>query len=66
MQLALSLGNEYGADEAFVTGTFGGITPVNKIDGKTIGNGNFGAVSKLLSEYYLNLIKSELKKANNG
>jgi len=61
-----SLFDVYGADEAFVTGTFGGITPVTKIDGKIIGNGNFGSVSKLLSEYYLNLIKSEVKKANNG
>lgn len=60
-----SLFDVYGADEAFVTGTFGGITPVTKIDGKIIGNGNFGSVSKLLSEYYLNLIKSEVKKANN-
>jgi branched-chain amino acid aminotransferase len=61
-----SLFDVYGADEAFVTGTFGGITPVTKIDGKIIGNGNFGSVSKLLSEYYLNLIKSEVIKANNG
>lgn len=61
-----SLFDVYGADEAFVTGTFGGITPVTKIDGKIIGNGNFGSVSKLLSEHYLNLIKSEVKKVNNG
>lgn len=60
-----SLFDVYGADEAFVTGTFGGITPVIKIDGKTIGNGIFGKVSKLLSEYYLSLIKSEVKKAKN-
>lgn len=60
-----SLFDVYGADEAFVTGTFGGITPVIKIDGKTIGNGTFGKVSKLLSEYYLSLIKSEVKKAKN-
>lgn len=61
-----SLFDVYGANEAFVTGTFGGITPVTKIDGKIIGNGNFGSVSKLLSEHYLNLIKSEVKKVNNG
>jgi branched-chain amino acid aminotransferase len=28
-----SLYEVYGADEAFVTGTFGGLTPVSEIDG---------------------------------
>ena len=32
-----SLFDVYGADEAFCTGTFGGLTPVAKIDGRTIG-----------------------------
>lgn len=34
-----SLYEAYGADEAFLTGTFGAQTPVAEIDGKTIGNG---------------------------
>jgi len=32
-----SLFDVYGADEAFCTGTFGGLTPVTTIDGRTIG-----------------------------
>ncbi len=32
-----SLGDVHGADEAFVTGTFGGLTPVHTIDGRDIG-----------------------------
>ena len=32
-----SLFDVYGADEAFVTGTFGGLTPVFKVDGRVIG-----------------------------
>jgi len=28
----------YGADEAFVTGTFAGVTPVAEIDGRKIGH----------------------------
>ena len=32
-----SLFDVYGADEAFCTGTFGGLTPVTKIDGRAIG-----------------------------
>ncbi|MFC6636721.1 aminotransferase class IV [Sulfitobacter sp. JBTF-M27] len=34
-----SLYETYGADEAFLTGTFGAQTPVAEIDGKPIGNG---------------------------
>ncbi len=32
-----SLFDVYGADEAFCTGTFAGLTPVRKVDGRTIG-----------------------------
>ena len=32
-----SLFDVYGANEAFCTGTFGGLTPVTKVDGRTIG-----------------------------
>ena len=34
-----SLTEVYAADESFVTGTFGGLTPVHTIDGRTIGGG---------------------------
>ncbi len=33
-----SLTEVYGADEAFVTGTFAGLTPVRVVDGRTIGH----------------------------
>ena len=62
-QTNFSLFDVYGADEAFVTGTFGGVTPVTKIDGRTIGSGNFGKLSRKLSELYEKLIASEV---NNG
>lgn len=58
-----SLFDVYGADEAFVTGTFGGITPVIKIDGRVIGNGKFGIQSQHLSELYKALINKEVKHA---
>ena len=35
-----SLTDVYGADEAFVTGTFAGIVPVREVDGRTIGDGD--------------------------
>jgi branched-chain amino acid aminotransferase len=34
---SFSLTDAYGADEAFVTGTFGGVVPVHTIDGRGIG-----------------------------
>ncbi|TVQ03039.1 MAG: aminotransferase class IV [Balneolaceae bacterium] len=58
-----SLFDVYGADEAFVTGTFGGVTPVTKIDGRVIGDGSYGPVSRRLYDFYKNLIKSEVESA---
>ncbi len=59
-QKNFSLYDTYSADEAFVTGTFGGITPVTHIDGKQIGMGTFGATSKKLSNLYEQLILQEV------
>lgn len=61
-QVDFSLFDVYGADEAFVTGTFGGVTPVTKIDGRTIGEGNYGPMSQNLSSLYEALIHSEVEK----
>lgn len=47
-----SLFEVYGADEAFVTGTFGGQTPVVKIDGREVGDGKPGPVVKRIRELY--------------
>jgi branched-chain amino acid aminotransferase len=46
-----SLYEAYGADEAFLTGTFGGQTPVAEIDGKPIGNGARPITTKIKSLY---------------
>ena len=43
----------YSADEAFVTGTLGGVTPVTKIDGRPVGTGKPGPVTKEASDLYL-------------
>ena len=43
----------YSADEAFVTGTLGGVTAVTRIDGRTIGDGKAGKVTKEASDLYL-------------
>jgi hypothetical protein len=45
----------YAADEAFVTGTMGGLAPVTSVDGRTIGDGAQGPVTKRLIELYADL-----------
>ena len=59
-QKNFSLFDVYGADEAFVTGTFGGLTPVSLIDGKTIGDGRLGMMTRRLTKEYEQLIAREV------
>ena len=46
-----SLYEAYGADEAFLTGTFGAQTPVSSIDGKTIGDGSRPVTMRIRNLY---------------
>jgi len=55
-----SLFDVYGADEAFVTGTFGGLTPVTKVDGRTIGAGSYGPMTQRLQELYEGLVQEAI------
>ncbi|MDX1433285.1 MAG: aminotransferase class IV [Gammaproteobacteria bacterium] len=52
-----SLTDVYGAEEAFVTGTFAGLTPVVEVDGRVIGEGARGPVTRRLGERYRELIE---------
>ena len=54
-----SLTDVYGAEEAFVTGTFAGVAPVVEIDGRTPGDGQRGAMVEKLQKLYLKLIDAE-------
>lgn len=63
-QKNFSLFDVYGADEAFVTGTFGGLTPVTEVDGRKIGNSSLGEMTKDLQQKYEALIEEEVRKAN--
>ena len=47
---SFSLTDVYSADEAFVTGTFAGVVPVNEIDGRVIGEGKRGPMVKEIAE----------------
>ena len=54
-----SLVDTYGADEAFLTGTFGAQTPVSEIDGRPIGDGEAGPVTRKIQGLYKDLIAKE-------
>ncbi len=54
-----SLVDTYGADEAFLTGTFGAQTPVSEIDGRQIGTGDMGPVTRHIRSLYKALIEQE-------
>ncbi|MGH6907329.1 MAG: aminotransferase class IV [Aestuariivirga sp.] len=63
-----SLYDVYGADEAFVTGTFAGLTPVREIDGRPVRNplsteqwSGPGPISRRLSELYKELCLKEAR-----
>jgi branched-chain amino acid aminotransferase len=45
----------YNASEVFVTGTMGGLAPVISVDGRSIGDGTTGPVTKQLTELYADL-----------
>jgi branched-chain amino acid aminotransferase len=51
-----SLVDTYSADEAFLTGTFGAQTPVSTVDGRQIGSGEIGPMTKRLRGLYKDLV----------
>lgn len=51
-----TLAQVYSADEAFVTGTLGGVTPVTKVDGRIIGDGQPGTATRKATELYLRAV----------
>jgi branched-chain amino acid aminotransferase len=52
-----SLVDTYGADEAFLTGTFGAQTPVGEIDGRVIGTGLMGPMTERIRGLYKALVE---------
>jgi branched-chain amino acid aminotransferase len=63
---AFSLTDVYGADEAFVTGTFAGVVPVHTIDGRRIGEAgapaadNRGPMVQRLQTLYRDLVARDV------
>jgi branched-chain amino acid aminotransferase len=57
-----SLTDVYSADEAFVTGTFGALTPVVAVDGRTIGDAAPGPITARLSAAHRTAIEEEANR----
>lgn len=55
-----SLSQVYSADEAFCTGTFAGVVPVRKIDGRIIGNELPGPMAIHLQQLYRELVERDV------
>jgi branched-chain amino acid aminotransferase len=49
----ISMTHVYNADECFTTGTMGEVAWVGKIDGRVIGDGRMGSMTKRLTELYI-------------
>ncbi len=66
---SFSLTDVYGADEAFVTGTFAGVAPVAEVDGRLLGERKAGdefrrgPMVRQLQELYLQLLEAECARA---
>lgn len=61
-QKNFSLFDVYGADEAFVTGSFGGITPVTHVDGRLITKSVPGKMAQHLQHLYEQEIEDTVRK----
>jgi len=55
-----SLVDTYSADEVFLTGTFGAQTPVGSIDGRQIGGGDLGPMTKRIRALYKNHVETHV------
>ena len=58
-----TLAEVYAADEAFVTGTLGGITPVSVIDGRKLPGAGMGPLTQRLADLYRQYIAAPQKAA---
>lgn len=60
-----SLTDVYGADEAFVTGTFAGVVPVRQVDGRRIGSGD-RPVTARIRELHAGAVARDVERAAAG
>jgi len=59
-ETTFSLTDVYSAAEAFVTGTFAGVVPVRTVDGRTIGSGSRGELTRRLQDLYQRYVAEDV------
>ena len=59
LETDLSLADVYGAQEMFCTGTMGELAGVIKVDGRQVGDGEIGSMTKRLSDLYIQRTATE-------
>ena len=55
----------YSADEAFFTGTAAEVTPIREVDGRTIGPGRPGPVTKTIQKIFFDTVKGRNERYNH-
>ena len=58
----LVMGDVFGADEAFFTGTAAEVTPIREIEDRSVGDGTVGPVTKKLQDIYFKTVRGETAK----
>lgn len=59
LEINITPNDVYSADECFLTGSAAEVIAVTSVDGKTIGNGKVGSVTKTLSEAFHEFVKTD-------
>jgi branched-chain amino acid aminotransferase len=62
----LTLTDVYGADEVFCTGTMGELAAVTRVDGRVIGGGGVGPLTRRLTALFVELTASEGERLVEG
>jgi branched-chain amino acid aminotransferase len=52
----------YIADEAFFTGTAAEVTPIREVDGRAVGKGTLGPITKRIQTMYFDIIRGKVDK----
>jgi branched-chain amino acid aminotransferase len=52
----------YTADEAFLTGTAAEITPIREVDGRVVGSGGRGPITKDIQQTYFAAVKGDIER----
>ena len=60
VEIDLPRGSLYTADEVFLTGTAAEVTPVREIDGRTVGSGEPGPITRKAQDTFSDLVAAKL------